>query len=76
MIRTARVNETCSLGLRAVRILWMVGSAVVLAAGQNLNRTVGPQNDGSIVASDNQTLTPAGKIIELGSPVRAKVHRA
>jgi YVTN family beta-propeller protein len=36
------------------------------------NRTVGPQQDGSIVASDNQTLTPAGKIIELGSPVRAK----
>jgi YVTN family beta-propeller protein len=36
------------------------------------NRTVGPQKDGSIVASDNQTLTPAGKIIELGSPVRAK----
>jgi YVTN family beta-propeller protein len=38
----------------------------------NPNRTVGPQNDGSIVVSDNQTLTPAGKIIELGSPVRAK----
>jgi YVTN family beta-propeller protein len=36
------------------------------------NRTVGPQQDGSIVASDNQTLTPAGKIIELGAPVRAK----
>src|SRR5215469_4993450 len=36
------------------------------------NRTVGPQKDGSIVVSDNQTLTPAGKIIELGSPVRAK----
>jgi YVTN family beta-propeller protein len=36
------------------------------------NRTVGPQNDGSIVVSDNQTLTPAGKIVELGSPVRAK----
>src|SRR6185437_4930657 len=36
------------------------------------DRTVGPQQDGSIVASDNQTLTPAGKIIELGSPVRAK----
>jgi YVTN family beta-propeller protein len=35
-------------------------------------RTVGPQQDGSIVASNNQTLTPAGKIIELGSPVRAK----
>lgn len=36
------------------------------------DRTVGPQDDGSIVASDNQTLTPAGKIVELGSPVRAK----
>jgi len=36
------------------------------------NRTVGLQQDGSIVASDNQTLTPAGKIVELGSPVRAK----
>lgn len=36
------------------------------------SRTVGPQQDGSIVASDNQTLTPAGKIIELGAPVRAK----
>jgi len=35
-------------------------------------RTVGPQQDGSIVASNNQTLTPAGQIIELGSPVRAK----
>ncbi len=38
----------------------------------NPNRTVGPQPDGSVVASDNQTLTPAGTIIELGSPVRAK----
>lgn len=36
------------------------------------NRTVGPQNDGSIVASNNQTLTPAGQIVHLGSPVRAK----
>ncbi|MEO6817381.1 MAG: bifunctional YncE family protein/alkaline phosphatase family protein [Edaphobacter sp.] len=36
------------------------------------DRTVGLQQDGSIVVSDNQTLTPAGKIIELGSPVRAK----
>lgn len=36
------------------------------------NRTVGPQSDGSIVVSDNQVLTPAGRLIELGSPVRAK----
>jgi len=35
-------------------------------------RTVGPQDDGSIVASNNQTLTPAGQIVQLGSPVRAK----
>ena len=36
------------------------------------SRTVGPQRDGSIVVSNNQTLTPAGKIVDLGSPVRAK----
>jgi YVTN family beta-propeller protein len=36
------------------------------------DRTVGPQQDGSIVASNNQTLTPAGTILELGAPVRAK----
>jgi YVTN family beta-propeller protein len=60
-----------------VWIVLIVGSAAVLAQSQNPqasnpNRTVGPQNDGSVVASDNQTLTPAGKIIDLGSPVRAK----
>jgi YVTN family beta-propeller protein len=38
----------------------------------NTSRTVGPQTDGSFVVSDNQTLTPAGRMIELGSPVRAK----
>jgi YVTN family beta-propeller protein len=36
------------------------------------HRTVGPQSDGSIVVSDNQVLTPAGRLIELGAPVRAK----
>jgi hypothetical protein len=36
------------------------------------NCTVGPQNDCSIVASDNQTLTPAGRIVQLGSPACAK----
>jgi YVTN family beta-propeller protein len=43
-----------------------------LSQSSSPERTVGPQQDGSIVASDNQTLTPAGKIIDLGSPVRAK----
>lgn len=41
-------------------------------AADDPNRTVGPQSDGSIVASNNQTLTPAGTIVDLGSPVRAK----
>ncbi|RZU35554.1 bifunctional YncE family protein/alkaline phosphatase family protein [Edaphobacter modestus] len=36
------------------------------------NRTVGPQRDGSIVVSDNQVLTPAGRLVELGAPIRAK----
>jgi hypothetical protein len=58
------------------------GAAGVIPSTKNLvsgqsqvnspNRTVGTQQDGSIVVSDNQTLTPAGKIIELGAPVRAK----
>ncbi len=69
-------NEVSRLG-RVLRIFLMAGSTVVLGQAQNpqttdSNRTVGPQKDGSVVASDNQTLTPAGKIIELGSPVRAK----
>ncbi|HUB79971.1 MAG TPA: bifunctional YncE family protein/alkaline phosphatase family protein [Bryobacteraceae bacterium] len=69
-------SEACTLG-RALRIFLIAGSAAFLSPAQNPqtanpNRTVGPQKDGSIVASDNQTLTPAGKIIDLGSPVRAK----
>ena len=35
-------------------------------------RTVGPQTNGTIVASDNQLLTPAGTTVQLGSPVVAK----
>src|SRR5579863_7233965 len=69
-------NERCKLG-RALRIFLIAGSTVLLGQAQNPqapnpNRTVGPQRDGSVVASDNQTLTPAGKVIDLGSPVRAK----
>jgi len=41
-------------------------------AADDPNRAVGPEGDGSIVASSNQTLTPAGRIVNLGSPVRAK----
>lgn len=34
--------------------------------------TVGPQSDGSYVMSPNQTITPAGTLVALGSPVRGK----
>jgi YVTN family beta-propeller protein len=33
---------------------------------------VGPQADGSIVMSTNQTITPAGKLVDLGTATRAK----
>jgi YVTN family beta-propeller protein len=47
--------------------------ALILAATPALaQRTVGPQPDGSILASDNQLLTPAGLTVHLGAPVRAK----
>jgi YVTN family beta-propeller protein len=60
---------------------YLLASAFALAtavpglahAGDNSpTRTVGPQRDGSIVASDNQLLTPAGTLVDLGSPVVAK----
>jgi len=54
----------------------LLASTLALAsdghAADDPNRAVGPQGDGSIVASSNQTLTPAGTIVDLGSPVRAK----
>ena len=34
--------------------------------------TVGPQADGSIVMSTNQTITPAGTLVKLGTPTRGK----
>jgi YVTN family beta-propeller protein len=71
------VNEIRRSASGAALILLIVGAAPFFGQVHNPQtadptRTVGPQKDGSIVASDNQTLTPAGKIIELGSPVRAK----
>jgi YVTN family beta-propeller protein len=61
-----------STNVSKLSILLLAASASLLAQAQNPTRTVGPQPDGSIVASDNQTLTPAGKIVDLGAPVRAK----
>jgi YVTN family beta-propeller protein len=56
------------------RRLLFTSALVLLAAAKTgpERRQVGPQPDGSIVASDNQLLTPAGMIVNLGSPVRAK----
>jgi len=70
----------CQSAMNSVTLILaclIVGSVAISGETQNSqtnnrNRAVGPQRDGSIVVSDNQTLTPAGKIIELGSPVRAK----
>src|SRR5579863_1183103 len=61
----------------SILVCLLMGSAAIWGQLQhsqiaNTNRIVGPQRDGSIVVSDNQRLTPTGKIIELGSPVRAK----
>ena len=62
------------IGVRAHALLVsaLVASSWSAQAADNPVRTVGPQRDGSIVASSNQTLTPAGRIIDLGSPVVAK----
>ena len=49
----------------------MPAHAQTVAPGYNPNRTVGPQADGSIVVNDNQTLTPAGKIVLVGVPTYA-----
>lgn len=60
----------------ALRFVTLLSAALALCgsalAADNPDRAVGRQSDGSIVASSNQTLTPAGTIVELGSPVRAK----
>ena len=52
--------------------LAIVAPGLACAAPDPATRTVGPQKDGSIVASDNQLLTPAGTLVQLGSPVVAK----
>jgi len=49
-----------------------LATPAIAAAPDPATRTVGPQQDGTIVASDNQLLTPAGTLVDLGSPVVAK----
>ena len=76
-MQNPQANEISRSCAKVARILLIASSTLVFGQAPSpqradSNRTVGPQKDGSIVASDNQTLTPAGKIIELGAPVRAK----
>ncbi len=47
-------------------------AAAVAAASESNTRVVGLQSDGSYVVADNQRISPAGRLVELGSPVRAK----
>ncbi len=64
-----KTHANRSLASVLAMVLAAPGFAV---AADNQTRTVGPQLNGSVVASDNQLLTPAGITVQLGSPVRAK----
>ncbi len=50
----------------------LAAPAVAAPSTEFPNYTVGPQPDGSVVMSTNQRITPAGKLVDLGSPLRAK----
>ena len=66
---TVRTYANRSLASVLAMVLAAPGCAT---AADTQTRTVGPQLNGSVVASDNQLLTPAGITVQLGSPVRAK----
>jgi YVTN family beta-propeller protein len=68
-VLTARLLAT-TLFVAAAPHLVMPAHAQTSA--YNPNRTVGPQADGSIVVSSAQTITPAGQLLLLGRPLRAK----
>ncbi len=57
--------------LASVLAMVLAAPGFAMAADTD-TRTVGPQLNGSVLASDNQLLTPAGITVQLGSPVRAK----
>ncbi len=65
------VRKDLNRSLASVLAIVLAAPGFAMAADTQ-TRTVGPQLDGSIVASDNQLLTPAGRTVQLGSPVRAK----
>jgi YVTN family beta-propeller protein len=57
--------------LAASIALALGGGTLALAREQN-TQAVGPQDDGSYIVSNLQHITPAGILVDLGSPVRAK----
>jgi YVTN family beta-propeller protein len=67
-------------GIVTALLQGVVGAAALAAAVPALatpslpypTYTVGPQADGSIVMSTNQTITPAGTLVNLGTPTRGK----
>ena len=71
-------SEECSVGFSlrkhplAGLFMFAIAAPGLSQAQPAMTRTVGPQKNGSVVASDNQLLTPAGTVVQLGSPVRAK----
>jgi YVTN family beta-propeller protein len=66
------VNPICRNNYLAASIALALGGSTLAVAQDQSTRTVGPQSDGSYIVSDNQRITPAGKLVDLGSPVRAK----
>src|SRR5580700_861574 len=67
-------------GIVTALLQGVVGAAAFVVAGPALatpslpypTYTVGPQADGSYVMSVNQTITPAGTLVKLGTPTRGK----
>jgi YVTN family beta-propeller protein len=66
------VNSNRRNNYLAASIALALGGTTLAVAQDLSTRTVGPQKDGSYIVSDNQRITPAGKLVDLGSPVRAK----
>jgi YVTN family beta-propeller protein len=66
------VNPNRRNNYLAASIALALGGTTLAVAQDLTTRTVGPQSDGSYIVSDNQRITPAGKLVDLGSPVRAK----
>ena len=67
-------------GIVTALLQGVVGAAALAVAAPALatpslpfpTYSVGPQADGSVVMSTNQTITPAGTLVKLGTPTRGK----